>query len=48
MRIIKQNICSKKCFNEMTHSIFSNKGGIFFIDAPSGTGNRALINLLWA
>ena len=38
----------KEAFDKITRAVFDRRGGIFFLDAPGGTGKTFLINLLLA
>jgi len=38
----------RAAYNAILHHIKENKGGIFFLDAPSGTGKTFVLNLLLA
>jgi hypothetical protein len=38
----------RAAYNAILHHIEDNKGGIFFLDAPSGTGKTFILNLLLA
>ncbi|XP_025064597.1 uncharacterized protein LOC102373996 [Alligator sinensis] len=38
----------REAFNKITQAVFNGSGGIFFLDAPGGTGKTFLFNLLLA
>ncbi|KAK7097307.1 hypothetical protein V1264_004307 [Littorina saxatilis] len=38
----------REAYTKITHSALTENGGIFFVDAPGGTGKTFLINLLLA
>ena len=38
----------RAAYNAILHHIEENKGGIFFLDAPGGTGKTFILNLLLA
>jgi len=38
----------RAAYNAILHHAEENKGGIFFLDAPSGTGKTFILNLLLA
>lgn len=42
------NINQKRVYDTIMNAIIKDEGGIFFLDAPGGTGKTFLINLLLA
>jgi hypothetical protein len=38
----------KEVFDKITTAVFNNAGGVFFLDAPGGTGKTFVINLILA
>lgn len=48
MNVSKLNQEQRKAYDEIMHSIASDTGQLFFLDAPGGTGKTFLINLLLA
>lgn len=42
------NIDQREIYDTIMNSIVENEGGIYFLDAPGGTGKTFLINLLLA